>query len=208
MVYLKGKDPMRKYLKLPEREYLLRCFSYEAHSGRLIWNFRPVEHFVSEVAAASWNGALPGKEAGCLRYHRGGRHLAVSIDSVDYRVDRVIVKMETGTEPRFVRHLNGDRTDNRWKNLGDLPKAPLPKQFTERWVGHVKKVGPNGRRIVRPSDATRWVAPGVYQCGNRFRARIKIDGKPVNLGYFDSAKKAAAAYRKAARTGRAHRTSP
>jgi len=51
-----------------------------------------------------------GKPAGYLR--KNG-HMYVTIDGVEYRMDRIIWKMMTGEDQDEIEHINGDKTDMR-----------------------------------------------------------------------------------------------
>ncbi|HDR9081281.1 TPA: HNH endonuclease [Burkholderia vietnamiensis] len=93
---------------------------------------------------------------------------------------RVILGLEYG-DPREGDHENGNRSDNRRHNLRICTEAENAK---------------NKGRYVNNLSGFK----GVHKVGHyeRWRARIRVDGVLVNLGYFDSPDAAYAAYCEAA----------
>lgn len=83
----------------------------------------------------------------------------------------------TGAFPASeIDHKNRERGDNRWMNLR-LSTRSLNMQNQTR---------------ARKDSRTGFL--GVRKDGNRFMARIGLDGKRIYLGCFDTAEKAHAAY--------------
>ena len=99
------------------RQFLLECFKYDTLDGSLTWKVRPRDHFASDHAHKRWNTMYAGKRADRIsrktdKYVRRtvsikGTHLA----------HRVIWFMLSGTEPESIDHINGDPTDNNFRNL-------------------------------------------------------------------------------------------
>ena len=73
-------------------------------------------------------------------------------------------------------HRNGKHHDNRWDNL--------------RLSDRVRNM--QNQRRARADNTTGLL--GVSPHGERYRARIMLDGKPIRLGTFDTAEAAHAAY--------------
>jgi hypothetical protein len=116
--------------------------------------------------------AMPGEPAGSLD---GNGYLRIKIDNVKYRVHRVIWLMTYGNWPDGqIDHVNGVRNDNRIENL------------------RVVSVQDNQRNSHRRVDNTSG-ATGVFKEVGGWRARIKVNGKRINLGFFDSFDAAVAA---------------
>lgn len=105
---------------------------------------------------------------------------------LDLRIDgfrefghRIIWLYVTGDLPEGeIDHDDGDTSNNRWKNLRD--------------VSHQM----NMQNVSPPGSQTSGLA-GAYRVGNRYKALIRIDGKSVHLGYFDTAESAHEAYKRA-----------
>lgn len=79
--------------------------------------------------------------------------------------------------PELVDHKNGVRTDNRWRNL-------RPATYAQNSHNRVSRKGKYR---------------GTFRAGNKWAAYIKMTGKTVNLGSFETREEARAAYRGAAK---------
>jgi hypothetical protein len=145
-------------------------FRIDPETGKIHW---AVEH-------GRW-GTLPaGTLAGCLR--KGYRY--IGIDGRNYFGHQIAWLIEYGTWPVMrLDHINGDRDDNRPANLR-LATTAENNQNQHGLPAH----NTSGER-------------GVSWDGSRdkWTAHISVDGKPKNLGRFDSKDQAAEAYREAKR---------
>lgn len=168
---------MRK--ALPPREVLNQFLSYDPHSGELIWKRRPGTH----RPIPQWNGRYAGKPAlNCLSEgYRTGRLPGLAST---FKAHRVIWKMTYGTDPEFIDHINGDRSDNRLCNLRDVGRY---ENAQNRPIASNNTSGANG--VYWFPLYSKWTA--IIACG----------GKRKNLGYFSSKSDAIAA-RKAAEIDR------
>jgi hypothetical protein len=127
-----------------------------------------------------------GRIAGC-KHHSGYWQIRFQSNSVF--AHRLAWLHYYGQYPIYqIDHLNNDRLDNRIDNLRDATPSM------------------NLQNAKRPSKNKR-SSPyrGVYKEGNRYRARIAIDGKNVHLGSFLTPERAQEAYMEAKR--RFHPTS-
>lgn len=113
--------------------------------------------------------------------------IAGSIDTHGYRQIRYRRKMYlahrlawlfmTGDWPTMqIDHINGDRLDNRWTNL--------------RQASH--SVNSQNRRW--PTKRNKSGVLGVFRDGAKWRACIRVKGKTIGLGTFDSLDAAGNAY--------------
>lgn len=90
-------------------------------------------------------------------------------------IHRLIWLMEHGYWPKQpIDHINGDPLDNRLENL--------------RMVDY--SVNSKNSAMYR-SNTTGFT--GVSVCGRKYRAQIRVNGKHINLGYFEKIEDAAAA---------------
>ena len=96
------------------------------------------------------------------------------------RVHRLAFLLQGLPIPAGVDHINGVRSDNRWCNL-----RPSTRQENSR---------------NRAPTAGRSLPKGVYPThgGNRYEARIGVDGRAKYLGVYDTPEEASAAYQAAA----------
>lgn len=155
---------------LPPQARLLELLRYDCNSGHLFWKERP--------NTASWNATYEGRRAGS-RCSRGYREIA--IDNRTYLEHRLIWKLVTGEDPNGqIDHVNLDKGDNRFSNLREATVSTNQCNTRPRAQSGLK--------------GAHW---------NRFRgywqSAIKFDGRTVNLGRFDTAEEAHAAYCDAAK---------
>lgn len=130
-------------------ELVKECFSYNPMTGSLIWNIR-------KDRDQSWNSRYANKEA--LNAKNGRGYLSGTIHGKPYRKHRIIWLWMTGEHPKYIDHINHDKTDNRWCNLRNVSKQenekniPMHKSNTSgvtgvffdktrnKWVGRCNKI--------------------------------------------------------------------
>lgn len=175
--------------ELPPKEELDRLLRYEPTTGRLFWRKRAEDMFTdgghsAAHTCAKWNSRFAGKEA-LTKVNLGYR-----CGRLNYRyvlAHRVIWKLMTGEEPVEVDHIDGDRANNRWKNLR-----------------HVTSAG-NNRNAARRSDNTSGVVGVVWHKRRRkWMAGTSIGGKYQFLGLFNDFDEAVAARKAAERLSDFH----
>lgn len=106
-------------------------------------------------------------------------YLEISVGDLKLSAHKLAWYFHYGYYPEFhLDHINGDKQDNRIINLRE--SSPLDN-MRNRGKNKNNSTGYNG----------------VYKSGKRYRARIKINGKLVNLGTFDTAEEANLAREKA-----------
>lgn len=153
-------------------ELAIRFLRYEPQTGRLFWKERSPELFAAgntskESVCKTWNKRFAGKEA-FTASNTGYRYGAIFAQL--YLAHRVIWLMVHKAWPEDqIDHINGDRADNRIKNL----RAVTNRQ--------------NCKNQCARSDNSTGVT-GVYwfKRDSRWVSSITSDGKTVHLGYFDS----------------------
>lgn len=96
--------------------YLHECFDYDAEAGVLRWKARPRAHFSSDTGWERSTGTFAGTVAGSLDTEGYRR---IRINRLPYQAHRIIWAMERYIDPGpfSIRHVNGDRDDNRIENL-------------------------------------------------------------------------------------------
>ena len=150
---------------------------YDPATGVFVWRPRETTGLTGRRlnAIRSWNTKYAGKTAGSL--HSKG-YIHIRFLGKEYKAHRLAWTVMTGTVPAAeIDHWNGVKSDNRWLNLRD--------------VSHLE----NCRNRKARGNTTGH--PGVAVHGNRFKAQLWIGKKNRNLGSFDTAEKAGAAYREA-----------
>lgn len=147
-------------------KYLNECFEYHPESGEFKWKVRPRSHFKRDGDHAGFNTAYAGKQAGSIG---GNGYVGVGLLGKRMQVHRLIWLIVYGEEPKCIDHINGNRTDQRISNLRNVS---VEENNRNRASVKGKKNG----------------CTGVYWCHThqRYRARIKVNGKNIHIGYFNT----------------------
>lgn len=123
--------------------------------------------------------AMPGKTAGCLDDQ--GR-IKIGIRNKEYFAHRIIWVWMTGEWPEYeIDHRDEVKSNNRWKNL----RKATPSQ-NHRNRGPQKNNTSGYKGVTYVAKRKKWIAG------------IKLNGYRHNLGSFNSAESAYAAYCEAA----------
>jgi len=145
------------------QELVRELFSYDPETGELTW-----------IKAPKCHSELLGKSP-CRMNNRG--YFAVGVSGRSYLVHRVIWLWVTGCWPTEVDHVNGVRSDNRWKNLRECNRAE------------------NRQNACVQSNNTSG-CPGVsyHSRHGKWAARVGLGGERTHLGYFTEYGDAVQAY--------------
>lgn len=154
----------RKFKKLPSNKRLNELLRYNPKTGELRWR-------VNRRGATK-----AGDIAGYLNPVSG--YYIVTIDGVRYRAHRICYKMATGRDVGVfeIDHINGVKADNRLLNLRMADRVTQCRN--------------------RPQQANNSTGHnGIVFCKKRkkYRARIKINRKYIELGRFEELEDAVAA---------------
>jgi hypothetical protein len=127
-----------------------------------------------------WRVSCRGTKAGDIAGTsgtEGRRHITIGYSR--YKAHRLAWLYVYGSFPtKLIDHINGDPTDNR---IANLREATMSENLHNQRAAHKhNKTGILG---------VQW-----RQDKNKFRTRIVVSGKEINLGYFDTAEEAKEAY--------------
>lgn len=122
---------------------------------------------------------LAGTAAGCIT---SDGYLEVGLGYDKWLLHRIIWKMVYGEEPEEIDHINHVGTDNRLKNLRAVTKQENSKNTS-----------------MHKNNTSGITGVILYKRTSKYAAQIRVDGKKIHLGYFDTIEEAAAA-RQAAET--------
>jgi hypothetical protein len=159
----RGNDSMSDAdFTLLTHERLKELLSYDIDSGTFTWK--------KSIAPNIKIGSV----AGSIDAHG---YTVIGVDKKHYKAHRLAWLFVTGEFPKkFIDHINGNRADNRIKNLREATKSE------------------NAQNQRSPIGKTASGALGVTKHKEKFRARIQIDGHLKHLGLFDTVSDAYAAY--------------
>ena len=161
------------------REQLLEDWDYDSVTGVFMRRRAVGRHGRHKAGTV----ARPGRAHGYSVIHIGGRV---------HRAHRLAWLYVYGEWPKIIDHINGDRADNRIKNLRNVTQIENMQNLKRAPV--TSKSGLLGAH--KGTRCKRWYA------------RIRINGISTKLGLFDTAEEAHAAYMAAKRvhhsTGEVH----
>ena len=151
---------------LPSPELLRKLLRYDAETGKLFWLHRPRSMFTSDRVFSSWNSRFSGNEAFSTIKKDG--YMCGGMLSKTFKAHRVAWALYFGQWPEFeIDHINGDRSDNRIKNLRSATKSI------------------NQRNSALPSNNTSGHHGVSFdKLTGKWRAWIAINGKFKHLGLF------------------------
>lgn len=118
-----------------------------------------------------------GDIAGTLKSHG---YICVGINCNRYRAHRLIFLMHKGYLPEIIDHINGNKADNRIENLRAVTVAQ--NQYN---------------RKTNADNTSGYKGVGWHKSNKKWEARIRLEGKPIHLGYFDNVEEADAVVRAA-----------
>ncbi len=148
---------------------LRELFLYDPTTGVMTWRVARQRIRVGSVAGSA----------------NSSGYLLVVVDARQYRVHRLAWLYQTGSWPRFaIDHINGNRSDNRFENLRDVPLSVNSQN--QRISQKDKKLGQS-------------LGVGWHVLAGKWIARISVSGKEKHLGLFDTEDAAHEAYLKAKR---------
>jgi len=121
-----------------------------------------------------------GDIAGSVFKSNGYRH--VRVDGRQYLAHRIAFLIMTGRWPADqLDHIDGIKTNNAWSNLREASN----------------RMNQENQRRVQRSNTHGFL--GVTRDGNRWRAKIQVDGHHRHLGVYETPEEAHQAYLKAKR---------
>lgn len=146
---------------LPSLEVLARAFRYDPESGTL--------HRIQAAGRRAPVGPCGRKTA--------AGYLVVRVWPGRFYVHRIAFKLMTGKDPDGeIDHANGDKSDNRWRNLRLASRS-------QNAANAVRQVGRSGLRgAIYCRQTRRWIA------------RATKEGRGVHLGRFNTPEEAHAAF--------------
>lgn len=163
---------------IPSPEVIRQLLRYEPETGKLFWLPRGPEWF----EPGRWTAV---QQAARFNTRHAGREAFTAVDGKGYlcgmvlnhlcRAHRVIIAISFGEWPAAdVDHINGDRKDNRLKNLRAVPHAGNMKNAARRY-----------------DNTSGCVGVSWHKARKKWRAYIAAPAGVTHLGYFDDLVEAA-----------------
>ena len=146
-------------------------FRYDRDTGKLYSKvFRGGVKAGSEVGAIHTCGTKASKK----------KYLRTRFNGKFTYVHRIIYVLMMGEQPETIDHIDGDGTNNRWDNLRNVPHRL------------------NGKNQLKHKTNTSGVTGVCFRKDSgKWRARIMVDDKMINLGTFKTKDTAIEARREA-----------
>jgi len=110
-------------------------------------------------------------------------YLHIRINYTRYYAHRLAFLYMTGSIPHYVDHIDRNPSNNKWNNLREAD------------------ISQNGANVALMKSSTtgyKGVSKYHYSDVKKWRAYIKVNGKFINLGKYETTEEAACAYDKAA----------
>lgn len=150
---------------------------YDEVSGELVWKHRDRSFFNNDQSYNGWNARFPGKHVGSV----SNGYVIFSLFKRLYKGHRVAWAVHYGFWPDgHIDHIDGNRSNNRIANLRVVSRTE------------------NNMNMARKSNNTSGhTGVSRTKSGQRWRARIQVNGNYKTIGSFATKDEAIAA-RKAA----------
>jgi hypothetical protein len=126
------------------------CLSYDEDTGLFHWKKQTA------------NIVKIGMPAGCI--NRNG-YVHILLGKKTFKAHRLALFMKTGRWPKFVDHINGIKTDNRWSNLREVLN---------------EKENQQNRRCHRAG--VLW-GTSFHRKTGTYSSRVNLNGKIHSMGY-------------------------
>lgn len=159
---------------------LRELVSYDPETGVFVWLRRPSAMFATQRGASSWNAKYPGKRAGSA--NQSNRYETIRIFDCGHYAHRLAWLYMNGEMPKFeIDHKDGNGFNNKYSNLRDVNSRI------------------NSENLRQARKSKKKYRLGVYEIVSRklkkpFTASIKVKGKAIFLGYFETEDQAYDAY--------------
>ena len=164
---------------LPSPQELRNLLDYCPETGVMQWKPRDLNLFPTSSAARRWHTRWCGKPA-MNTWDKAGYKVG-SIAGVSMKAHRVAWAIHFGQWPKDdIDHMNGDKSDNRIRNLRPATRAE------------------NSRYSTSSYGSSRFKGVSRHRKTGKWRATITVNRKQFHLGLFGTQELAAIRYNAAA----------
>ena len=149
---------------------ILWYFKYNRNTGKLFWRNHQNKATIKQFY---------GLEAG-TKHIKG--YKVIRLNDKNYYVHRLIYLIEYNKSPQFIDHIDGDRLNNKIKNLRSATKRINGQNFNRHRVG-------------------RLVGASFEKSRGLWSSQIHIKGKKIFLGRYETELQAHRAYKNKIKEG-------
>ena len=156
-----------RLLVVPDAGVCMRHMNRDISQKRLM----EVLEYFPDTGVFVWKKRIGSVSAGDIARNVSDKgYVKIKVDKKTYSAHRLAFLYMTGRLPtEHVDHINGNRSDFRWENLREATQ------------------GQNNQNLTRCRVDSKTGFIGVSKLGDRYRARISLNGKRVSVGMADSA---------------------
>lgn len=133
-----------------------------------------------------WKKSGKGRKFGVPAGYVINGYRQIGVNNKPYYTHRLIFLFHHGYLPKFLDHIDGDKSNN---NINNLREATLSQNQWNR----KKNKSHNGK-----PTSSKFKGVSLHKASGKWLAQIQIDGKNKRLGLFTSELDAANAYNRAA----------
>lgn len=161
-----------------ENNTIKRLLRYNSDTGEVFWRKRDRSFFDSDRSCNSWNARYANKRAGSRKNVKnlpGYAYIQVTLfgkHASGHRIAFACMGIDI-PEGMMVDHINGDATDNRFKNLRIVTRTVNSKNASKS-----------------KNNTSGYNGVSYDKCAKKFKAFIRRNGKMHHLGLFLTAKEA------------------
>jgi hypothetical protein len=169
----------------PPIELVFQCFDYR--DGELFWKNRPREHFIDDRVWKIWNTKYAGEEAGCAHFSKCGNCYRWVVGLSGKSLERSVLVWAWHHQDQGWPTLEIDHIDS---------SDPLDDRIENLRLATRSQQGAN--RAMQSNNTSGYKGVTWDYVKSRWKAHIRVKGKTINLGHFDTPEQAHEEYKKAA----------
>ncbi len=160
-------------------DFLRQAISYDPETGIFIWKNRPRDHFRTKRGQSIFNSQFADEPAGSLS---PDGYIRIPMAGVSHLANRLAWLYVHGELPLGeIDHENHNKSDNRICNLRDGTHS-----------------NNQHNRNAYANNTSGYKGVSWHKGHIKWKASIRVNGKLIHLGYFQSAEEARDAYNNAA----------
>lgn len=159
------------------QELLKELIDYNPDTGVFTWKERPLSMFKCERDCKAWNARYKNKVAGCSYINWKNKVNAISIKPKTYLCHILTYFYMNGNWPKEdIDCIDGDFTNLKWNNIRECTRTD------------------SNYKQINPQRENKLMGISFIKERNKYESKIKIKGKTIHLGRFNTQEEAHQAY--------------